>query len=56
MKNLRINRLGLLEKTIIELKKKGISSVEEIRTYLIETYKISVSHSILIKRIHDLSF
>ena len=56
MKNLKINRLGLLEKTIIELKKKGISSVEEIRKYLIETYKISVSHSILTKRIKDLSF
>lgn len=56
MENVKNNKMGLLEKTIIELKKKGISSIEEIRAYLIETYKISVSTSILKKRIQDLSF
>jgi len=56
MKNSRNNRMGLLERTIIELKDRGVSSIDEIRTYLIDTYKLTVSKAILRKRMDGLSF
>ena len=56
MKNVRNNKLGLLEKTIIELKNRGISSIDEIRNYLISTYKLTVSRAILRKRMDSISY
>jgi hypothetical protein len=55
MKNIREKQWGVLEKTLSEFKKKGISSLEVIRTYLLEKYRITVSKSILKKRLEQLS-
>ena len=54
MRNLKNGKLGILEKTIIEFKNKGISSIEEIRTHLINTYNLTVSRAILQKRLEGL--
>lgn len=56
MKNLKNRKLGVVEATILEFKNKGISSIEEIRTYLINTYNLTVSRPLLRKRIDGLSF
>jgi len=56
MKNLKNGRQGIVETTILEFKNKGISSIEEIRTYLINTYNLTVSRTLLRKRIEGLSF
>ena len=56
MKNSRKNKLGLLERTIIELKNKGISSIDEIRAYLIDTYQLTVTKALLRKRMDGLSY
>lgn len=50
MKNSRNKKSGLLERTITELKNKGVSSIDEIRSYLINTYNLTVSKAILRKR------
>lgn len=56
MKNLRNGRLGLLEKTLIEFRQKGNSSLEEVREYLVSKYQLTVSNSVLRKRLDSLSF
>ena len=56
MENLRKGRLGLLEKTLLEFKERGYSSLEEIKEYLNVKYKLTVSNSVLRKRMESLSF
>ena len=56
MRNVRNERLGLLERTIIEFKDSGNTSIEEIKEYLISNYKITVCKSILQKRLDGLGF
>ena len=56
MKDLKNRRLGVLENTIIEFRNKGISSIEEIRAYLISKYNLSVSRDILRKRIDAIGY
>lgn len=55
MKNLRNGRLGLLEQTLIEFSQKGNSSLDEVRQYLISRYQLSVTNSMLRKRLEGLS-
>ena len=55
MRNLGNERLGLLERTIIEFKEKGNTSLEEIKGYLISKYSVTVSKAILQKRLDGLS-
>jgi len=54
MRNLRNERLGLLERTLIEFKEKGNTSLEEVKQYLISKYKVTVSKTILQKRLDGL--
>ena len=56
MKNSRSKKIGLLERTIIELKNKGVSSLDEIRNHLINTYNLTVSKAILRKRMDSISY
>jgi hypothetical protein len=56
MKNLRNGRLGLLETTLIEFRQKGNSSLEEVRQFLMSKYQLTVSNSVLQKRLESLSF
>ncbi len=56
MRNLKDERLGLLETTILEFAEKGNSSIEEMREYLISKYQLTVSNTVLRKRIEGLSF
>ena len=51
MKNFRNQSLGLLEKTLLEFKQKGNTSIEEIRDYLYKKYKLTVSYRVLQKRL-----
>ena len=55
MRNLRNKRFGLLESTLIEFKQKGNSSIEEIKEYLIAKYQLTVSTSIIKKRLEGLA-
>ena len=54
MRNLRNERLGLLERTIIEFKERGNTSLEEIKAYLISNYNITICKTTLQKRIDGL--
>jgi len=54
MKNVRKGRLGLLEKTLLEFKQKGNSSLDEIREYLVSRYQLTVTNSVLRKRLEGL--
>ena len=56
MRNLKDERLGLVETTILEFAKKGNSSIEELREYLISKYQLTVSNTVLRKRIEGLMF
>jgi hypothetical protein len=56
MRNLKDERLGLVEATILEFAKKGNSSIEELREYLISKYQLTVSNTVLRKRIEGLMF
>ncbi|UTW67665.1 hypothetical protein KFE94_06015 [bacterium SCSIO 12643] len=56
MESLRKGRLGLLEKTLLEFKEKGYTSLEEIREYLSTKYKLTVSNTVLRRRMESLSF
>lgn len=56
MTNLRNTRIGLLETTLLEFKQRGNSSLEDIRVYLYERYRLTVSNSVLRKRLDSLSF
>tara|TARA_R110002050_G_scaffold149463_1_gene276082 strand:- start:130645 stop:130815 length:171 start_codon:yes stop_codon:yes gene_type:complete len=56
MKNLRKERLGLLEKTILEFEQRGKSNLEEIKEYLMQRYQLTVSSSVLRRRMESLSF
>ncbi len=56
MRNLKDERLGLLETAILEFAEKGNSSIEELREYLISRYQLTVSNTVLRKRIEGLSF
>lgn len=53
MENLRQGRFGLLERTLLEFKEKGNSSIDEIKQYLYEKYKLRVSVNALRKRIES---
>ena len=56
MRNLKDERLGLVETTILEFAKEGNSSIEELRQYLISKYQLTVSNTVLRKRIEGLMF
>lgn len=56
MNNLRKKRLGLLERTILEFEQRGMSNLEEIKEYLIQRYNLTVSSSVLRKRMDSLSY
>mgnify|MGYP000066234129 CR=1 FL=1 len=53
MENVRQGGFGLLERTLLEFDQKGNSSIEDIKQYLYEKYKVTVSHSVLRKRIES---
>ena len=53
MKNERRGGFGILERTLLEFKQKGNSSIEEIKEYLYKKYHLSVSYSALRKRIES---
>lgn len=44
-------KLGLLERTIQEFEKKGYNSLEEISDYLQKEYNLTVTNSVLRKRL-----
>lgn len=54
MRDLKNMRLGLLEKTLIEFKEKGYSSLEEIIEYLKSRYHLTVTKTVLRKRLEAL--
>ena len=51
MSHERNKNFGLLERTLQEFEKKGYNSLEEIREYLQTEYNLSVTNSILRKRL-----
>ncbi len=53
MKNEKNGRFGLLERTLLEFKQKGNSSIEEIKQYLFEKYHLTVTNAVLRKRIES---
>ncbi len=53
MKNEKNGRFGLLERTLLEFKQKGNSSIEEIKQYLYEKYHLTVTSAVLQKRIES---
>ena len=55
MRNTGNGRFGLLERTLLEFKQKGNSSIEEIKQYLRETYHLNVTSAVLRKRIENAS-
>lgn len=54
MRDLKNMQLGLLELTLIEFKKKGYSSLEEIIEYLKNRYRLTVTKTVLRKRLDSL--
>lgn len=55
MNKLRNQSHGLLEKTLIEFKQKGNTSLEDVREYLLQKYQLSVSKSVLKRRIESIA-
>ncbi|MFT4753649.1 MAG: hypothetical protein ACI9GM_000409 [Salibacteraceae bacterium] len=51
MKNFKNRSLGVLERTVLEFKEKGNSSIEEIKEYLLKKYSLTVSSNVIIKRL-----
>ena len=56
MRDLKNMRLGLLEMTLIEFKEKGYSSLEEIIEYLKNRYHLTVTKTVLRRRLESLGF
>jgi len=54
MRDLKSMRLGLLEITLLEFKEKGYSSLEEIIIYLKNRYHLTVTKSVLQRRLEGL--